>query len=40
MKKDYSKDLFQRILEFELAVCEEQDALALAGHLQAIARKP
>lgn len=40
MKKDYSEDLFQRILEFELAVCEEQDALALAGHLQAIARKP
>jgi ubiquinone/menaquinone biosynthesis C-methylase UbiE len=39
MKKDYSKDLFDKILDFELAMCERPDALALAGHLQAIARK-
>ena len=39
MKKEYSRDLFNRILRFELALCEKPDALALAGHLQAIARK-
>jgi len=38
--KDCSEELFGRILEFEFALCERQDALALAGHLQAIARKP
>jgi hypothetical protein len=39
MKRDYDQDLFQKILQFELAVCEKPDALALAGHLQAIARR-
>ena len=39
MKKAYSQELFNRILEYELALCEKPDALALAGHLQAIARK-
>lgn len=37
MKKGYAEDMFQRVLKFELAVCEKPDALALAGHLQAIA---
>jgi ubiquinone/menaquinone biosynthesis C-methylase UbiE len=40
MKKEYPEDLFKKILEFELAMCEMQDTLALAGHLQAIAYKP
>jgi ubiquinone/menaquinone biosynthesis C-methylase UbiE len=39
MKKDYSRELFNKILEYELTLCEKPDALALAGHLQAIARK-
>jgi ubiquinone/menaquinone biosynthesis C-methylase UbiE len=38
-KRKYPKDLFNKILEFELALCEKPDALALAGHMQAIARK-
>ncbi|MDI6846650.1 MAG: methyltransferase domain-containing protein [Candidatus Bathyarchaeia archaeon] len=40
MKKDYPQDLFNKILQFELTLCEKPDALALAGHLQAIAYKP
>ena len=40
MEKKYSEDLFNKILQFELALCEKPDALALAGHLQAIAYKP
>jgi len=40
MKKDYSEDLLDKILQLELALCEKTDALALAGHLQAIAFKP
>ena len=40
MKKDYPDDLFNKLLQFELALCEKPDALALAGHLQAIAYKP
>lgn len=40
MKKKYSKDLFNKILQLELTLCEKPDALALAGHLQAIAYKP
>jgi hypothetical protein len=40
MKKKYSDGLFNKLLEFELAICEKPDALALAGHLQAIAYKP
>jgi ubiquinone/menaquinone biosynthesis C-methylase UbiE len=40
MKKEYSGDLFNRILQLELPLCERPDALALAGHLQAIVYKP
>jgi len=40
MKKEYPKELFNKILQFELTLCEKPDALALAGHLQAIAYKP
>jgi len=40
MKKDYPDDLFNKLLQFELTLCEKPDALALAGHLQAIAFKP
>lgn len=39
MKRVYPEDLFNKILQFELALCEESDALGLAGHLQAIAYK-
>jgi len=39
MKKKYLDDLFNQILQFELTLCEKPDALALAGHLQAIAYK-
>jgi len=39
MKKEYSKDIFDKILQLELAFCERKDALALAAHLQAIAYK-
>lgn len=38
-KKKYPEDLFNEILQFELALCEKPDTLALAGHLQAIAFK-
>lgn len=40
MKKEYSEDLFNNILQFELALCEKTDALPLAGHMQGIACKP
>ena len=40
MKKEYSEDLFKKIIQFELALCEKKDALSLAGHLQVIACKP
>lgn len=40
MEKGYSEDLLTKILQLELALCEKTDALALAGHLQAIAFKP
>jgi len=39
LKKEYPEDLFNKILQFELTLCEKPDALALAGHLQAIAYK-
>ena len=39
VKKEYSEDLFNKILQFELVLCEKPDALALAGHMQAIAYK-
>ncbi len=38
-RSDYDEMLFKKILECELALCEDMDALALAGHVQAIARK-
>jgi len=38
-RSDYPQDLHEKILEFELAMCERPDALGLAGHFQAIARK-
>ncbi len=38
--REFSEDLFDKILQFELALCERQDALALAGHFQVIAYKP
>jgi ubiquinone/menaquinone biosynthesis C-methylase UbiE len=37
--KDYSKDFFDRVLKIELNLCEKPDALALAGHFQAIGYK-
>ena len=40
MKKDYPYDLFNKLLQFEFILCEKPDALALAGHLQAITYKP
>jgi ubiquinone/menaquinone biosynthesis C-methylase UbiE len=39
-KKGRSRSLYNKILQFELALCEQPDALALADDLQAIARKP
>lgn len=39
MKKQCPEDLLEKITQLELALCERPDALALAGHLQAIARK-
>lgn len=40
MKKECPEDLFNKIFQFELALCEKKDALALAGHMQAIVYKP
>jgi ubiquinone/menaquinone biosynthesis C-methylase UbiE len=39
-RMDYPQELYDKLLQFELSVCEESDALALAGHMQAITRKP
>lgn len=39
LQKKYSNDILDNMLQLELAFCERQDALALAGHLQAIAYK-
>lgn len=38
-KKKCPIDLFNKILDLELTLCKKPDALALAGHMQAIARK-
>lgn len=38
-KKECPEDLLNRMLQLEFSLCERSDALALAGHLQAIARK-
>jgi hypothetical protein len=37
-KEEYTTEFFKAILQIELALCES-DALNVAGHLQAIARK-
>jgi len=39
VKKEYSKDLLSRILQLEHNLYDKPDALALAGHLQAIMLK-
>jgi len=39
MEKNHPKELYDKLLQFELALCEKPDALALAGHLQATAFK-
>jgi ubiquinone/menaquinone biosynthesis C-methylase UbiE len=39
MEKKHPKELFNKLLQFELELCEKPDALALAGHLQATAFK-
>jgi ubiquinone/menaquinone biosynthesis C-methylase UbiE len=39
MEKKHPQELFDKLLQFELALCEKPDALALAGHLQAAAFK-
>lgn len=39
MKKECPEDIINRILRLEFALCEKPDALGLAGHLQAVARK-
>lgn len=39
LKTNHSYDLFNKLLQIELALCEKPDALGLAGHLQAIAFK-
>jgi ubiquinone/menaquinone biosynthesis C-methylase UbiE len=39
MKKDCSENLLNEVLQLELALSEKPDALALAGHLQAVAFK-
>ena len=39
MEKKHPEELFNQLLQFELALCEKPDALALAGHLQATAFK-
>jgi len=39
MEKTHSEELFNQLLQFELILCEKSDALALAGHMQAIAFK-
>jgi hypothetical protein len=38
-RKDCPEELFRKILELELDLSERPDALALAGHLQAITVK-
>lgn len=37
LERRHPEDLFNKILQLELALCEKPDALALAGHLQAVA---
>lgn len=39
-RKEYSEEFFNKILQIELALCERNDMLGSAGHLQVIAQKP
>ena len=39
LRKDCPESLLDKILKLEFALCERPDALGLAGHMQAIARK-
>jgi len=39
MEKKHPEEIVNKLLQFELALCEKTDALALAGHLHAIAFK-
>jgi len=39
MARDYSEELFTKLLQLEIQLCERPDSLALAGHLQAVARR-
>jgi hypothetical protein len=39
MKTDNSEEIVSIVLELELAFSERSDAVALGGHIQAIARK-
>lgn len=39
MKTDNPEEIVSRVLELELAFSERPDAVALGGHIQAIARK-
>jgi len=39
MEKKHPEELCNKLLQFELALCEKPDALALAGHLHAVAFK-
>ena len=39
MEKKHPEELANKLLQFELALCEKTDALAFAGHLHAIAFK-
>jgi ubiquinone/menaquinone biosynthesis C-methylase UbiE len=38
MARDYDEGIFSRLLKLELEICYRPDSLALAGHLQAIAK--
>lgn len=37
--KDYTSEFLEKILKIEFALCKKPDALALAGHLQAVGYK-
>jgi len=39
MAREYSEEVFTKLLQLEVQLCERPDSLALAGHLQAVARK-
>jgi len=37
--KDYKPEFLEKVLKIEFALCDKPDALALAGHLQAVGYK-